>query len=87
MEKYWILLWILGLTTIGMGCLLADIIIGSPEENMEHMMSQIRALKQEQKNHIIQSDGPDDDYDFSDSQNYPKSFDDSSFDMSLIDDR
>lgn len=76
-------MWILGLSIIGITSLLADIIIGSPEENAEHMMSQIRTLKQEQKNHIIQSDGPDDDYDFSDSQNYPKSFDDDSvFDIS-----
>jgi hypothetical protein len=78
MEKIWIGLWILTLCVIGMGSLLADIIIGSPEENMEHMMSQIRTLKQEQKNHMIQSDGPDDDYDFSDSQNYPKTFDEDS---------
>jgi hypothetical protein len=78
MEKIWIGLWILTLCIIGMGSLLADIIIGSPEENMEHMMSQIRTLKQEQKNHMIQSDGPDDNYDFSDSQNYPKTFDEDS---------
>ena len=78
MEKIWIGLWILTLCIIGMGSLLGDIIIGSPEENMEHMMSQIRTLKQEQKNHMIQSDGPDDDYDFSDSQNYPKTFDEDS---------
>jgi hypothetical protein len=78
MEQIWIGLWIFALCVIGMGSLLADIIIGSPEENMEHMMSQIRTLKQEQKNHMIQSDGPDDDYDFSDSQNYPKTFDEDS---------
>lgn len=83
MEQFWIALWISGLTIIGMGSLLADIIIGSPEENMEHMMSQIRTLKQEQKNYMIQSDGPDEDYDFSDNYNYPKSFDeDSIFDIS-----
>lgn len=79
MAEFWIALWIVGLCIIGMGSLIADMIVGSPEENLEQIMFQIKTQKQEHNNLMNQSDGSDDNYDYSDNKNYFDNDDDKLF--------